>query len=97
MTESKAVAISTRYCIVVPRVIAAVGDVAARRFLEFFVASIRNKNTRMAYYRAAVRFFAWCDRHKIGQFVDIEPLHIAARSPESPLKPTAATPCSPPQ
>ena len=32
--------------IVVPRVIAAAGDQAARRFLEFFAATIRNKNTR---------------------------------------------------
>ncbi len=53
--------------IVVPRVIAAAGDQAARRFLEFFAATIRNKNTRMAYYRAAVKFFAWCDQHEIGE------------------------------
>jgi hypothetical protein len=35
--------------IVVPAVIAGAGDHAARRFLEFFAATIRNKNTRMAY------------------------------------------------
>ena len=29
-------------------------------------------------YRAAARFFAWCDHHKIGEIVDIEPLHVAA-------------------
>jgi site-specific recombinase XerD len=62
----------------VPRVIADQGDQAARRFLEFFAATIRNKNTRLAYYRAAVRFFAWCDQHRIGELADIEPLHIAA-------------------
>ena len=62
---------------VVPRVIADAGDRAARRFLEFFAATILNKNTRMAYYRAAARFFAWCDHHKIGEIVDIEPLHVA--------------------
>ncbi len=56
-----------------PRVIAAAGDQAARRFLEFFAATIRNKNTRMAYYHACVRFFAWCDRHRIGEIADIEP------------------------
>jgi site-specific recombinase XerD len=32
----------------------------------------------MAYYRAVVRFFAWCYRHKIGEIADIEPLHVAA-------------------
>ena len=33
----------------VPTMIADAGDQAARRFLEFFAATIRNKNTRMAY------------------------------------------------
>src|SRR5271165_7593534 len=75
---SRTVTIVTRDDIVVPRVIAAAGDKAARRFLEFFAATIRNKNTRMAYYRAAARFFAWCDHHKIGEIADIEPLHVAA-------------------
>jgi len=40
---------------VVPAIIADAGDQAARRFLEFFAATIRNKNTRMAYYRAVCR------------------------------------------
>jgi site-specific recombinase XerC len=31
-----------------------------------------------AYYQAVERFFAWCDRHKLGQLADIEPLHVAA-------------------
>src|SRR3984957_12213399 len=64
--------------IVVPAIIADAGDRAARRFLEFFAATIRNKNTRMAYYRACVRFFDWCDHHKLGGLADIEPLHVAA-------------------
>lgn len=62
----------------VPALIAHAGDQAARRFLEFFAATIRNSNTRMAYYRAVVRFFAWCDRHQLGELVAIEPLHVAA-------------------
>jgi hypothetical protein len=49
-----------------PRVIAAAGDQAARRVLEFFAATIRNKNMRMAYYHAVVQLLAWCDRHMIG-------------------------------
>src|SRR5271167_506326 len=64
--------------IAVPAIVAGAGDQAARRFLEFFAATIRNKNTRMAYYRAVCRFFAWCDHHKIGEIADIEPLHVAA-------------------
>jgi site-specific recombinase XerD len=76
--ESKTLAVASRDGVVVPRVIAAAGDRAARRFLEFFAATIRNKNTRMAYYRACCRFFAWCDQHKIGEIADDEPLHVAA-------------------
>jgi hypothetical protein len=62
----------------VPAAVAGAGDTAVRRFLEFFAATIRNKNTRMAYYRAVTEFFAWVDRYKIGQLADIEPLHVAA-------------------
>jgi site-specific recombinase XerD len=78
ISESKALAVASRDGILAPRVIAAAGDKAVRRFLEFFAATIRNKNTRMAYYRAAVRFFAWCDHHRVGEIADIEPLHVAA-------------------
>ena len=78
MPPSGTLAIAARDAIVVPRVIADAGDRATRRFLEFFAATIRNKNTRMAYYRAAERFFAWCDHHRIGEIADIEPLHVAA-------------------
>src|SRR5690349_19497724 len=45
-----------------PGTIAAAGDHAGRRFVEFFTANIRNRNTRMAYARAASQFFAWCER-----------------------------------
>ena len=37
------------------------GERASRRFIEFFTASIRNRNTRVAHARAVKRFFAWCD------------------------------------
>jgi site-specific recombinase XerD len=58
--------------------IADAGDRAARRFLNFFAASIENDNTRMAYYRAVCSFFAWLAQHGIGGLVDIEPFHVAA-------------------
>ena len=32
---------------------------------KFFAATIRNKNTRLAYYRAACNFFAWLEQHGI--------------------------------
>ena len=64
--------------LVVPAMIAQAGDRAARRFLDFFAASIENVNTRMAYYRAVCSFFAWLEQHGIGGLVDIEPFHVAA-------------------
>ena len=68
-------AISSRSA-AVPAAIAGAGDTAVRRFLEFFAATIRNKNTRMAYYRAVTDFFAWLDAAGIVALVDIEPLHV---------------------
>jgi site-specific recombinase XerD len=55
-----------------------IDDHAARRFLEFFAATIRNKNTRLAYLHAVGQSFAWCDQRRVGELADIEPLHIAA-------------------
>ncbi len=37
-----------------PAVIAAAGEPAAMRFIEFFTANIRNRNARAAYARKAV-------------------------------------------
>ena len=45
-----------------PSVIVAAGEHASRKFIEFFTANIRNRNTRQAYARAARRFFDWCER-----------------------------------
>jgi len=41
-----------------------------RRFLEFFAATIRNKNTRIAYYRVVADFSAWLDAAGTGTLVD---------------------------
>ena len=48
-----------------PSIIRAQGERASRRFIEFFTANIRNRNTRMAYARAVKQFFDWCDRRKL--------------------------------
>jgi len=63
---------------VVPAIVTDAGDAAAKRFLEFFAVTIRNKNTRTAYLHAASRFFAWCEHHQLGALDEIEPLHVAA-------------------
>lgn len=60
-----------------PSLIQSAGPKAARRFLEFFTAQIRNRNTREAYRRALVDFLAWCqDRHY--RLDQIEPIRVAA-------------------
>lgn len=69
---------ATAATVVVPAIIAEAGEHAARRFLEFFAATIRNRNTRIAYIHAVGRFFAWCEHHQLGQLPEIEPLHVAA-------------------
>lgn len=51
---------------------------AAKRYLEFFVANIRNPNTRKAYYRAVGQFATWCDCNGFNELVDLEPVHVAA-------------------
>ena len=42
-----------------PAVIADQGEKASERFFTFFTDTIPNANTRAAYYRNAMRFFAW--------------------------------------
>ena len=61
----------------VPAAIDRAGGQARKRFLEFFTATIRNENTRMAYARAVRAFFAWCESYRL-DLIDIEPIHIAA-------------------
>jgi hypothetical protein len=49
--------------LVVPALIANIGNDASWRYVEFFTANIRNPHTRRAYARACARFFVWCDEH----------------------------------
>src|ERR1039457_2461245 len=52
------------------------GEKTARRFVEFFAANIRNKNTREAYARAVGAFLAWC--HERGRsFEGIDAVTVA--------------------
>jgi hypothetical protein len=43
-----------------PALVAAAGESASMRFLEFFEVNIRNPHRRPAYARAAGEFLAWC-------------------------------------
>jgi site-specific recombinase XerD len=60
-----------------PAIVRAQGERASRRFIEFFTASIRNRNTRMAYARAVKQFFDWCDEHRL-ELHEIEAVTVAA-------------------
>jgi len=61
-----------------PAAIGRAGEAAAWRFIEFFTATIRNRNTRAAYAEAVRQFFAWCERHRVRTLPEISPVVIAA-------------------
>jgi len=63
--------------LVVPSLVADQGERAAKPYIEFFAAQIRNPNTRRAYARAANDFFGWCEQHRLSLPI-IEPVHVAA-------------------
>ena len=69
---------STGVAQVVPALIAAAGERASLRFLEFFAANIRNPHTRRAYGRAVADFLAWCDDAGVPSVMVVQPLHVAA-------------------
>lgn len=60
-----------------PTIIRARGERASRRFIEFFTATIRNRNTRAAYARAVKQFLDWCERHG-SELHQIEAITVAA-------------------
>jgi site-specific recombinase XerC len=60
-----------------PAVIRARGERASRRFIEFFTANIRNRNTRAAYARAVKQFFDWTDKRRL-DLHEIEAITVAA-------------------
>src|SRR5579872_5600932 len=60
-----------------PATIAQAGEKAAWRFVEFFTANIRNKNTRAAYAHAVTEFFDWCEQRRL-QLDQLTPVAIAA-------------------
>jgi site-specific recombinase XerD len=61
----------------VPALIADVGDAAGWRFVEFFTANIRNRNTRRAYAQAVAEFPAWCEHHRVPSITAVQPVHVA--------------------
>lgn len=60
-----------------PRLVTNAGPRATKRFVEFFTANIRNKNTRLAYAQAVGRFAGWCEKRRF-ELDAIEPVVVAA-------------------
>ncbi len=61
-----------------PPAIVRAGERARWRFIEFFAANIRNRNTRAAYAHAILQFFQWCEERGLLDLPDIQPVIIAA-------------------
>src|SRR2546422_7001332 len=60
-----------------PVAIARAGEKAGWRFIEFFTANIRNKNTRAAYAQAVTQFFQWCEHRGIRELEQMRPVIIS--------------------
>jgi len=60
-----------------PTLVAAAGERAGIRFLEFLAGTIRNPHTRRAYARALGTFLAWCQEAGVPSIVAVQPLHVA--------------------
>ena len=69
----------------VPATVSQAGSRATRRFLEFFTASIRNPNTRAAYYLAVRDFFGWCEDRDV-PLESVCPMVVAAYVEELGLR-----------
>lgn len=61
-----------------PPAIRRAGERAGWRFIEFFTANIRNRNTHAAYAKAVTQFFEWCEKRGICELEQIKPVIIAA-------------------
>jgi len=83
-------AISIRGVGPLPSLIVRAGDDAVRRFVEFFTATIRNRNTRTAYAQAVGQFCNWCDTRQL-ELTSLTPVAIAAYIEELGTKRSAPT------
>ena len=75
----------------VPSAIRNAGENATRKFIEFFTASIRNKNTREAYHIAVRSFFSWCALRGVTELNRIQPVIVAAYVEDISLRYSAPT------
>ena len=66
-----------------PALIVRTGERAAFRFVEFFTANIRNRNTRRAYGQAVGQFFTWCEDKGL-ELHQLNPIVVAAYIEQHP-------------
>lgn len=85
MAQSKALAVAGSG-LSLPALVAAAGERASQRFVEFFTANIRNANTRRAYARAVADFCQWCEVRGL-TLERLEPVIVAAYIEEHPGAP----------
>jgi hypothetical protein len=62
----------------IPTLIAAAGDAAGWRYIDFFTSNVRNPNTRRAYVRACAIFFARCEQRGLS-LATIRPFDVASK------------------
>ena len=60
-----------------PSTIGARNERTRLRFIQFFTANIRNRNTRRAYARAVKQFFDWTEGRRL-DLEEIDPVAVAA-------------------
>jgi hypothetical protein len=77
-TTALAVIAPANTTMVVPAMVADLGEAAALRFIDFFTANIRNPNTRAAYAVAVRGFFAWLEQHGVRELGAVRTHHVSA-------------------
>jgi integrase/recombinase XerD len=50
----------------------------AKGFVDFFTATIRNRNTRRAYFKAAARFSEWCGARGFDDLASLQTFHVSS-------------------
>ncbi len=63
--------------VIVPALVAAAGERARLRYIDFFTAHIRNPNTRAAYGVAAREFYGWLELGGITEIRNIRTHHVS--------------------
>ncbi len=74
----------------VPALVAAAGERASIRFLEFFATNSRNPHKRRAYYRVAEEFLAWCASVGVPSIAAVQPVRNVAAWIEASSRELAA-------